>query len=66
MVNDSLNYIEQWLAANASQILNESPNLGATENPLATLETLVDKFYPKTHKTLYCQHDEYERKSKFV
>lgn len=54
MVNDSLNYIKQWLAANASQILNESPNLGATENSLITLKTLVDKFYPKTHKTLYC------------
>lgn len=52
MVNNSLNYIEQWLAANASRILNESLNIGATENPLAALETLVDKFYLKTNKTL--------------
>ena len=57
MVNDSLNYIEQWLAVNAPRILNESLNSGATEAQLKTLEIAVGKSLPEDYKDLYRQHN---------
>lgn len=57
MVNDSLNYIEQWLTVNAPRILNESLNSGATEAQLKTLEIAVSKSLPEDYKDLYCRHN---------
>lgn len=57
MVNDSLNYIEQWLAVNAPRILNESLNSGATEAQLKTLEIALSKSLPEDYKDLYRRHN---------
>lgn len=57
MVNDSLNYIEQWLATNAPRILNESLNSGATAAQLKTLEIAVGKSLPEDYKDLYRRHN---------
>jgi cell wall assembly regulator SMI1 len=57
MVNDSLNCIEQWLAAKAARILNESLNSGATEEQLITLETAIVKPLPEDYKALYRRHN---------
>ncbi len=57
MVNDSLNYIEQWLAVNAPRILNESLNPEATENQLTALETAIGKSLPKDYKDLYRRYN---------
>ena len=57
MVNDSLNYIEQWLAVNAPRILNESLNSRATEAQLKTLEVAISKSLPEDYKDLYRWHN---------
>ena len=57
MVNDSLNYIEQWLAVNAPRILNESLNPGATDEQLTALETAIGKSLPKDYKDLYRRYN---------
>lgn len=57
MSDDSFNYIEQWLAANAPRILNESLNLGVNEDQLTVLETAISKSLPEDYKALYRWHN---------
>lgn len=57
MVNDSLNYIEQWLAANAPRILKESLSPRASEDQLAALETAIGNSLPEDYKDLYRWHN---------
>lgn len=57
MVNESLSYIEQWLAAHAPRILYESLNPGAVESELDELETTIDQPLPADYKALYRWHN---------
>ena len=57
MVNESSNYLEQWLAVNAPRILNESLNSGATKAQLAQIEIAVGKSLPEDYEDLYRWHN---------
>ncbi|WP_046242441.1 SMI1/KNR4 family protein [Hymenobacter terrenus] len=57
MVNDSLNRVARWLAAQAPHILSESLNPGATEEQITTLETAVGQPLPDDYKALYRRHN---------
>ena len=57
MVNNALNRISHWLAAHAPRILSNSPNPGASEAQLATLEATIGQHLPADYRVLYLHHN---------